>query len=265
VTGLKERDGNVKALQNSETISRVANNCLIRTHSAENVTRNNSHCSKSNCNCSIDSFPSTQIQMHTADPEQYQKCLQTGCYERSKSADILSVKHFSAMKCMCGIHNNIKGQGCKGRNCLHYAHSWDNFSVFQHTVDEHQGLSSHPTLPESGCHGSLNDGKLHGVGNDEVFKKPDFKYTRQTELVRTVKGTSDGSSEHKIGADCGPLSPLSTLRLQPTRHCTKSAILSVLESGEVCIEFLRKKRGNREDRVADVCRISGDGLRVRNV
>ncbi|CAG2066797.1 unnamed protein product, partial [Timema podura] len=51
--------------------------------------------------------------------------------------------------------------------------------------------------------------------------------------------------------------PLNSARLQPTRHRTKNAVLSILESGEVVIEFL-KKRG---DKVADVCRISGDGLR----
>nr|CAD7392615.1 unnamed protein product [Timema cristinae] len=52
--------------------------------------------------------------------------------------------------------------------------------------------------------------------------------------------------------------PLNSARLQPTRHRTKNAVLSILESGEVVIEFL-KKRG---DKVSDVCRISGDGLRV---
>jgi polo-like kinase 4 len=85
------------------------------------------------------------------------------------------------------------------------------------------------------------------------------------EPVKTVLGSSDIDSEVKTGEDSGTPSLLSSLRLQPTRHRTKSAILSILESGEVCIEFLRKKRGSREDKVVDVCRISGDGLRVRNV
>jgi hypothetical protein len=265
MTRLKEKDDNVKVLHNSETVSRVTNSCSVGMHSAENVTRNNSHCSKSNCNCSIDSFPSTQIQMHTINSELYQKCSHTGCYEHSKSVDIPSVKHLSAVKCICGVHSNSKTQDCKVRNFLRYAHSLDDFPVLQQNVDEPLGLNSHPTLPHSGCHRSLNDGRLHGVGSDDIFKKRDFKYARQVEPTGTVLGTSDVKSELRTGADCGMPSPLSSSRLQPTRHHTKSAILSILESGEVCIEFLKKKKGSREDKVVDVCRISGDGLRVRNI
>ena len=56
-------------------------------------------------------------------------------------------------------------------------------------------------------------------------------------------------------------SPLNTSRLQPTRHRTRNAILSILETGEVCFEFL-KKRSRGEEKVVDVCRISADGIRV---
>ncbi|XP_066995879.2 serine/threonine-protein kinase PLK4 [Anabrus simplex] len=68
-------------------------------------------------------------------------------------------------------------------------------------------------------------------------------------------------SENK--KDCSPASsPLSTTRLQPTRHRTKNAILTILESGEVCIEFLKKKGSSRDECVVDVCRISSDGIRI---
>lgn len=56
--------------------------------------------------------------------------------------------------------------------------------------------------------------------------------------------------------------PLCTDRLQPTRHKTKNAVLSILETGEVCIEIVKRKGSKREERVIDVCRISSDGLRV---
>lgn len=265
MTGLKEKDDNVNVPQNNDTVSRVTNNCLIRTHSAENVTRNISHCSKSNCNCSIASFPSTQIQMHTTDSEPFQKRSQTGCRERSKSVDMPRVKCSSPIRCLCGVHNNPKGQNCGTGDCLHYASSLSNLAALEYPVVDSQEPTSQPLLSEFGCQRNLNDMKLHGVGSDEVFKKHDFKYARLAEPVRTFTVNSVVSSELKTGANCGTPSPLSSLRLQPTRHHTKSAILSILESGEVCIEFLRKKRGNKEDRVVDVCRISGDGLRVRNV
>ncbi|XP_014467426.1 PREDICTED: serine/threonine-protein kinase PLK4 [Dinoponera quadriceps] len=56
------------------------------------------------------------------------------------------------------------------------------------------------------------------------------------------------------------VSPLNSNRLQPTRHRTKNAILTILDNGEVCIEFTRRRNG--KEKVNEVCRISGDGLRV---
>ncbi|CAL7936789.1 unnamed protein product [Xylocopa violacea] len=54
--------------------------------------------------------------------------------------------------------------------------------------------------------------------------------------------------------------PLSSERLQPTRHRTKNAILTIVDNGEVCIEFIKRRNGM--EKVSEVCRISGDGLRV---
>ncbi|XP_057331604.1 serine/threonine-protein kinase PLK4 [Microplitis mediator] len=55
--------------------------------------------------------------------------------------------------------------------------------------------------------------------------------------------------------------PLNSQRLLPTRHRTKNAVLTILDSGEVCIEFIKKKNSNME-RIGEVCRISSDGLRI---
>jgi polo-like kinase 4 len=57
---------------------------------------------------------------------------------------------------------------------------------------------------------------------------------------------------------------LNSIRLQPTRHKTKSAILSILDEppGEVVLEFVKHKAKYGEERVVDVCRISSDGLRI---
>nr|CAG4640740.1 EOG090X03P9 [Eulimnadia texana] len=54
--------------------------------------------------------------------------------------------------------------------------------------------------------------------------------------------------------------PLSTARLRPTRQKTKNAVCSILENGEVCLEFIKIR--NKEDRITDVCRISSDGMRI---
>ena len=261
VTGLNiEKEDHVKVLQNSEE----AKNCLIRTHSAENVTRNDMNCHRSNCNCSAESFSSTKMRLHAANSEQCQKCSQPGICrkicEHYAVTDTVNVKHFSSVK--CNAHNDDKGQDCKPRNCLHHTCSLDNPPMLQHFVEERQqGSHSHPLLHNSGCHRSVSDMNVFGVGSNEVFKKHGLECTRQVESARTVTGTG----EVKTNTQCVTHSPLSSLRLQPTRHRAKGVICSILESGEVCIEFLRKRNGNREEKVVNVCRISGDGLRVRNI
>nr|SVE85404.1 EOG090X03P9 [Daphnia pulicaria] len=57
-----------------------------------------------------------------------------------------------------------------------------------------------------------------------------------------------------------PTPPLSTARLKASRQRTKNAICSILEQGEVCLEFIRKVK--EAERIVDVCRISGDGMRI---
>lgn len=56
--------------------------------------------------------------------------------------------------------------------------------------------------------------------------------------------------------------PLNTNRLQATRYKTKNAIMSILRTGEVVLEFIKYKSKYKEDRVTDICWISGDGMRI---
>ncbi|KYN06911.1 Serine/threonine-protein kinase PLK4 [Cyphomyrmex costatus] len=56
------------------------------------------------------------------------------------------------------------------------------------------------------------------------------------------------------------VSSLNSNRLEPKRHRTKNAILTILDNGEVCIEFIKRRNGT--ERINEVCRISGDGLRI---
>jgi len=54
--------------------------------------------------------------------------------------------------------------------------------------------------------------------------------------------------------------PLSSTRLRPTRQKTKNVMASISSSGEVCMEFIKLRRG--EEKVVEVMRISGDGDRI---
>lgn len=58
------------------------------------------------------------------------------------------------------------------------------------------------------------------------------------------------------------VSPLCSDRLKPARHKTSKSVLSILETGEVCFELLKKSSNGKKEKVIDVCRISSDGLRV---
>ena len=53
---------------------------------------------------------------------------------------------------------------------------------------------------------------------------------------------------------------LTTSRLRTTRQKTKNVVAHISESGEVCLEFIKMKRG--EEKVGEVMRISADGDRV---
>ncbi|XP_017072409.1 serine/threonine-protein kinase PLK4 isoform X2 [Drosophila eugracilis] len=56
--------------------------------------------------------------------------------------------------------------------------------------------------------------------------------------------------------------PLNTIRLLPTRYRTKNVVMSILQNGEVVLEFLKFRPKYNEDRITDICRISDDGQRI---
>ncbi|XP_035529264.1 serine/threonine-protein kinase PLK4 isoform X2 [Morone saxatilis] len=66
------------------------------------------------------------------------------------------------------------------------------------------------------------------------------------------------SVEKKTLRDVVP--PLCASRLKPIRQKTKNAVVSILDTGEVCMELLKCHSG--QERVKEVLRISGDGSMV---
>ncbi|XP_012235642.1 serine/threonine-protein kinase PLK4 [Linepithema humile] len=86
----------------------------------------------------------------------------------------------------------------------------------------------------------------------KVIERHKLRKEKSVENRNIAKGTEESIKLQ--------VSPLNSNRLQPTRHRTKTAILTILDNGEVCIEFIKRKNGM--EKVSEVCRISGDGLRV---
>ncbi|KAJ8921657.1 hypothetical protein NQ315_010566 [Exocentrus adspersus] len=82
----------------------------------------------------------------------------------------------------------------------------------------------------------------------ENSPRPPEMYVRQSNKIERPKNQG--------------LVQLCSKRLLPTRHQTKNAILSILEDGEVCIEFIKKRGHLKKDVVCEVMKISSDGLRI---
>lgn len=77
--------------------------------------------------------------------------------------------------------------------------------------------------------------------------------------VSSAHNTHSTEMNHAMKGGIG-VPPLNSTRLQPTRHRTKNAALSIVENGEVIVEIIKHK--GAEEKVIDVCQISSDGLRV---
>lgn len=69
----------------------------------------------------------------------------------------------------------------------------------------------------------------------DVDKHKYDKYKKKEKIENCFESTEDGGKLQ--------VSPLSSERLQPTRHRTKNAILTILDNGEVCIEFIKRRNG----------------------
>ncbi|XP_071566402.1 serine/threonine-protein kinase PLK4 [Temnothorax nylanderi] len=102
---------------------------------------------------------------------------------------------------------------------------------------------------------AFSQSEQYGVYND--FERPRMVERHRPRKENIPENRSAEGTEKSTKLQ---VSPLNSNRLQPTRHRTKGAILTILDNGEVCIEFI--KRRNSTEKISEVCRISGDGLRV---
>ncbi|XP_011880255.1 PREDICTED: serine/threonine-protein kinase PLK4 [Vollenhovia emeryi] len=105
---------------------------------------------------------------------------------------------------------------------------------------------------------AFSQSEQYGAYDDSERLRAAERHKPRKEVVaenRSAEGT-EKKFETKL-----QVPPLNSNRLQPTRHRAKNAILTILDNGEVCVEFIRKHRNGME-KITEVCRVSGDGLRV---
>lgn len=188
----------------------------------------------------------------------------------------------SSLSCKLGAvsinsHNNEAGCGVEygtatyksqriGECCSHHSNHAveDDLPKSAHSVNRYldpKNLDSHSKEDKSeGEHScsSLLD-RRRSLDTDALGT---FKNSMNMEEICHLLFVGSNDAKYRESYSKGRASPLNTQRLLPTRHRTKNAVLSILETGEVVIEFLKKKGPSREERVVDVCRISNDGLRI---
>ncbi|XP_020284452.1 serine/threonine-protein kinase PLK4 [Pseudomyrmex gracilis] len=102
-----------------------------------------------------------------------------------------------------------------------------------------------------------NEQYSHHSKEHNNFEKQIITEKHKAKKEKTVENYNQERIENNTKLQ---VPPLNSNRLEPTRHRTKKAILTILDDGELCIEFTQKRRNT--EKVVDVCRISGDGLRI---
>ena len=134
---------------------------------------------------------------------------------------------------------------------------------------------SQPTSTDvnmSGCKDTAQRGDYqqhHRCGSSSVTKDSglDFSHVQENgmpekhanaEQSKRIHRTKNDASRSKSLGDI--VEPLNSDRLRPIRQKTRNAVVSILDDGEVALEFFHHKNG--EDRVCEVLRISQNGMKI---
>uniref|UniRef100_A0A671WA40 Serine/threonine-protein kinase PLK4 n=1 Tax=Sparus aurata TaxID=8175 RepID=A0A671WA40_SPAAU len=119
--------------------------------------------------------------------------------------------------------------------------------------------SFHSSRGPLGIHNSWTD-KPTGRGVNQHHNHPSNSdsYRENIVALKLPVAKPNVDKEKKTLRDIIP--PLCAYRLKPIRQKTKNAVVSILDTGEVCMELLKSQSG--QERVKEVLRISCDGSMV---
>lgn len=107
-------------------------------------------------------------------------------------------------------------------------------SIDYHAKQQNSVLAGIPLPPQSKIF-SQYEQYSNCDTNQEIDKHKNDKYRKKEKTENCFESTENGGKLQ--------ISPLFTERLQPTRHKTKYTILTILDNGEVCIEFIKRRNG----------------------
>ncbi|XP_033498464.1 serine/threonine-protein kinase PLK4 [Epinephelus lanceolatus] len=141
--------------------------------------------------------------------------------------------------------HSSSGSFHSSRGPLGVHNSWTDMPMGRNMNPHHNQHHMHHNLP-SNC-----DSYRENIPGAE-FQPPHGRELKPPSVKPGV------DKEKKTLRDIVP--PLCASRLKPIRQKTKNAVVSVLDTGEVCMELLKCQNG--QERVKEVLRISCDGLMV---
>ncbi|CAK6957001.1 serine/threonine-protein kinase PLK4 [Scomber scombrus] len=153
-----------------------------------------------------------------------------------------------------GVTNWLNNDGSGQRPTDNSAHSSNgSFHSSRGPLGVHNSWTDKPTSRGVNPHHNVH--QLH----QSHSSNPDSYWENKpaAELKLSSSKTSV-DKEKKTLRDVVP--PLCASRLKPIRQKTKNAVVSILDTGEVCMELLKSHSG--QERVKEVLRISGDGSMV---
>lgn len=91
------------------------------------------------------------------------------------------------------------------------------------------GMLFSQNVQQSNCESCHENRRQKAADKQKRKEKSNERLTNPSEFIEEVNKLQ--------------VSPLNSERLQPTRHRTKTAILTILDNGEVCIEFIKRRNG----------------------
>lgn len=124
---------------------------------------------------------------------------------------------------------------------------------------------------KSGCDKTTEDDyrQHRRRGSNSVTKDSglDFSHVQENNMPEKCTGGEQSKRSHRNKSEATRskslgdiVEPLNSERLRPIRQKTRNAVVSILDDGEVALEFFHHKTG--EEKVFEVLRISQNGMKI---
>ncbi|KAK3099608.1 hypothetical protein FSP39_006997 [Pinctada imbricata] len=209
---------------------------------------------------------SCSLSLHSNEPKHVQSPAYHGLSDTSSGHDQGYVKH-SASDVSSQSGGEFSLQNTKKVLSFESGESWHEKpkSNSQCSGRHHHGVPSY--LGQFGRSKSMED--MLDNDEDSTSQQTNSDPVRHQERpvsekhgakgVKSVSAAGDGARGDKKVRDV--VQPLNAVRLRPIRQKTRNAIVNILESGEVCLEFVKQKQ--KVEKVIEVFVISVDGMSIK--